>query len=84
MLHAPATLIKAQPNPKPRAFGALPWSKAAVQSVRRHQCCADLGARRGYVRQRATDALITLFARHHVPGRGVMMGCKAWLVTAKA
>jgi SAM-dependent methyltransferase len=38
----------------------------------------------GDVKTRATDDLISLFARHHVPGEGVMMGCKAWLVTAKA
>ena len=36
------------------------------------------------VRQRATDELIALFTRHHVPEEGVMMGCKAWLVTASA
>lgn len=36
------------------------------------------------VRQRATDDLIALFERRHVPGEGVMMSCKAWLVAAKA
>jgi ubiquinone/menaquinone biosynthesis C-methylase UbiE len=36
------------------------------------------------VRARATEELIALFARHHVAGQGVMMGCKAWLVRANA
>lgn len=36
------------------------------------------------VRQQVTGELIALFARHHVPGEGVMMGCKAWLVSARA
>ena len=43
-----------------------------------------LGAQGADVRQQATDDLIALFARHHVPGEGVMMGCKAWLVSARA
>jgi hypothetical protein len=28
--------------------------------------------------------LTAIFARHHREGEGVMLGCKAWLVTAKA
>lgn len=28
--------------------------------------------------------LTALFARHHRPGEGVMLGCKAWLVNARA
>jgi hypothetical protein len=36
------------------------------------------------VRQRATEDLVALFERHFVPGKGVMMACKAWLVTARA
>jgi hypothetical protein len=30
------------------------------------------------------DDLAALFAKHHVSGEGVMMGCKAGLVTASA
>jgi SAM-dependent methyltransferase len=36
------------------------------------------------IRQRATEDLVALFERHFVPGKGVMMACKAWLVTARA
>ena len=36
------------------------------------------------VRQRAADDWLALFARHHVPGDGVMMTGKAWLVSARA
>lgn len=41
----------------------------------------DAGAE---VRAAARDDLIKLFTLHHIAGEGVMMGCKAWLVTAKA
>ena len=36
------------------------------------------------VRNAAAADLTTLFARHHRAGEGVMLGCKAWLVTARA
>lgn len=36
------------------------------------------------VRKRATEDLVALFERHYQPGKGVMMACKAWLVTARA
>jgi SAM-dependent methyltransferase len=36
------------------------------------------------VREQASEALLALFAHHHQPDRGVMMGYKAWLVTAWA
>lgn len=36
------------------------------------------------IRAAARDDLVALFARHHVAGQGVMMGCKAWLVSARA
>lgn len=36
------------------------------------------------VRNAARDDLITLFENRFVPGKGVMMGCKAWLVSAHA
>lgn len=36
------------------------------------------------VRAAARDDLVTLFTKRHVAGQGVMMGCKAWLVTARA
>lgn len=36
------------------------------------------------IRQQATDDLAALFERHFVPDKGVMMACKAWLVTAQA
>jgi len=38
----------------------------------------------GDVRKAARAGLIDLFSRRHVAGEGVMMGCKAWLVTATA
>lgn len=34
------------------------------------------------VRERATDDLTKLFEQHFVPGEGVLMACKAWLVKA--
>jgi SAM-dependent methyltransferase len=34
------------------------------------------------VTKAARDDLVTLFEQRFVPGQGVMMGCKAWLVTA--
>lgn len=36
------------------------------------------------VRDAAREDLRTLLADHHKAGEGVMLGCKAWLVTAKA
>lgn len=36
------------------------------------------------VRDAARADLVELFTRRHVAGEGVMMACKAWLVTAKA
>lgn len=36
------------------------------------------------VRAAARDDLVTLFRKRHVAGQGVMMGCKAWLVSARA
>jgi ubiquinone/menaquinone biosynthesis C-methylase UbiE len=36
------------------------------------------------IRDAARVDLLDLFARRHVPGEGVMMGCKAWLVSARA
>lgn len=36
------------------------------------------------VRERATDDLAALFQRHFVPGKGVLMASKAWLVKATA
>jgi SAM-dependent methyltransferase len=36
------------------------------------------------VRSAARDDLIALFTQRHVAGQGVMMGCKAWLVSAHA
>lgn len=36
------------------------------------------------IRQRATDDLTALLQRYYISGEGVMMGCKAWLVAAKA
>lgn len=36
------------------------------------------------VRSAARDDLIALFEQRYVPDEGVMMGCKAWLVTATA
>ncbi len=36
------------------------------------------------VRERATKDLVAPFSRHHVADQGVMMGCKAWLVSARA
>lgn len=36
------------------------------------------------VRRAARDDLVRLFAARHVAGEGVMMGCKAWLVSAQA
>lgn len=35
------------------------------------------------IREAASAELLDLFTRHHVPGAGVMMGCKAWLVRAE-
>lgn len=35
------------------------------------------------IRAAARADLVDLFTRRHVPGEGVMMGCKAWLVNAK-
>lgn len=35
------------------------------------------------IRAAARADLVELFTRRHVPGEGVMMGCKAWLVKAK-
>lgn len=35
------------------------------------------------IRIAARTGLLDLFTRHHVKGEGVMLGCKAWLVTAK-
>jgi ubiquinone/menaquinone biosynthesis C-methylase UbiE len=36
------------------------------------------------IRDAARGDLLDLFAQRHVPGEGVMMGCKAWLVSARA
>jgi SAM-dependent methyltransferase len=36
------------------------------------------------VQAAAREDLIALFGEHHEPGKGVMMGCKAWLVRAIA
>jgi hypothetical protein len=36
------------------------------------------------IRQNASRDLAALFERYHVPQEGVMMGCKAWLVAARA
>lgn len=36
------------------------------------------------IRQRASEDLKALFERYFVAGEGVMMGCKAWLVSARA
>lgn len=36
------------------------------------------------VREAARADLTALFTRHHRAGEGVMLGCKAWLVTARA
>lgn len=36
------------------------------------------------VRDAARADLAATFARHHRPGEGVMLGCKAWLVSASA
>jgi SAM-dependent methyltransferase len=38
----------------------------------------------GEIRAAARGDLIELFTRRHVDSEGVMMGCKAWLVTARA
>lgn len=38
----------------------------------------------GEVREAARADLLALFARHHRAGEGVMLACKAWLVTARA
>jgi hypothetical protein len=32
----------------------------------------------------AAADMVKLFERHHVPGEGVLMGCKVWLVSATA
>ena len=34
------------------------------------------------IRAAARSDLVELFTRHHVAGKGVMLGCKAWLVSA--
>jgi ubiquinone/menaquinone biosynthesis C-methylase UbiE len=36
------------------------------------------------IRAAARGDLINLFTARHVPGEGVLMGCKVWLVTARA
>jgi SAM-dependent methyltransferase len=36
------------------------------------------------IRAAARTDLINLFTAHHAPGEGVLMGCKVWLVTARA
>ncbi len=36
------------------------------------------------VREAARDDLVALFNQRHIAGQGVMMGCKAWLVSAFA
>ncbi len=36
------------------------------------------------VRSAARADLVALFTKRHVPGQGVIMGCKAWLVSARA
>lgn len=36
------------------------------------------------IRNAASSDLCEMFARHYNPGEGVMLGCKAWLVTARA
>lgn len=36
------------------------------------------------IRDRALAGLLALFDRHHVGGKGIMMGCKAWFVSATA
>ena len=36
------------------------------------------------IRDAARGDLLDLFAQRHVPGEGVMMGCKAWLVGTRA
>jgi hypothetical protein len=36
------------------------------------------------IRAVARTDLIKLFTARHVPGEGVLMGCKVWLVTALA
>jgi hypothetical protein len=36
------------------------------------------------IRAAARADLIKLFTARHVPGEGVLMGCKVWLVTARA
>ena len=38
----------------------------------------------GSVLAAARADLTALFSRHHRPGEGVMLGCKAWLVNARA
>lgn len=36
------------------------------------------------VREAASADLEAMFERHHIPGEGIMLSCKAWLVTARA
>lgn len=36
----------------------------------------------GNIREAARADLVAMFARHHREGEGVMLGCKAWLVSA--
>jgi SAM-dependent methyltransferase len=36
------------------------------------------------IRQAASADLLTMFQRHHIPGEGIMLACKAWLVSARA
>ena len=36
------------------------------------------------IRAEGAEDMLSLFKRHHMPGKGVMMGCKVWLVSAKA
>jgi hypothetical protein len=38
----------------------------------------------GDVRDAARADLLAMFTRHHRAGEGVMLGCKAWLVSARA
>lgn len=36
------------------------------------------------VREAASADLLSMFEQHHVPGEGIMLSCKAWLVSARA